>query len=413
MRWLIIIIVLLTIAYVYRSPYELYLDNNATTYPHPAVYGAIIKYSALGNASSFYAGSAKNAVENLKQLVLQKLGKPNHRCIITSGASESINLLFRGFCSWDSKSLLEWNTRNGQIWCSPWEHKTSIECVRALRGIIAHDNQYKPKRGDLVSVMTMNNETGNIFDINSVAALCKKAGAWFHTDITQYFGKITDADRFDDVDCFSISFHKLYMLPGIGALVVPPHMNLEAQICGTQNGGLRGGTESVALVGGAIETMKITFQDRQLKNENLINITQLFLEMLKKYRTVSCMKKWVGLCEQDAAALAYSGPPVIIPINIPGTGPAPNTLLISFVDNRPGSRFCNVKFREELARRNIKISIGSACNTSTSGASHILTNLRLPFLVRAGVLRFSFGDYNTVADVWEFERRCRDLLSYI
>jgi cysteine desulfurase len=405
MKWLIVIIILIFL-YYYWQPRELYFDNNATTRPHGEVYAAIAYGGTLGNASAFYAGAAKNAVETLKKMVLHKLGKPGHRCILTSGASESNNLLFRGFSLCDSKM----DSYNGRIWCSAWEHKSSLECAKEMQGLIIHDGQYNPNRGDLVSVMTMNNETGNIFDIWAIARHCKKRGAWFHTDITQYFGKITAADDFSDIDCFSLSFHKLYMLPGLGALIIPQEMQIAALISGTQNDGLRGGTESVPLVCGAIKSMEITFHNRAQKNHILRNITAKFKNLLAKYRTVSPMCDWVGLTNVEAVKKALSGPPLVIFIDIPGTASAPNTALVAFVNNVAGSRFCNMKFREELTKRDVKISIGSACNTSQKGASHVLTELRLPFLVRAGVVRFSFGDYNTMAEIDEFERRCRDLL---
>lgn len=63
-----------------------------------------------------------------------------------------------------------------------------------------------------------------------------------------------------------------------------------------------------------------------------------------------------------------------------------------------------------MTARGVYISIGSACNTGIQGPSHVLLAMGLPFIVRCGVLRFSFGDYNTLKDLREFENRCADLL---
>lgn len=411
MRYIVIAIILVLFFIYFTRERDIYFDNNATTHPHRQVYYAICG-ATCDNASSFYATAAKSCVETLKKMVLHKLGKPNSICILTSGASESNNLLFRGFASYGGgpDKIFTYSTLNGRIWCSAYEHKTSIECVRELRGVVLEPNNYvfcegvQPKRGDLVSFMTMNNETGNIFNIWDIARRCKNAGVWFHTDITQFFGKITD-ETFDDVDCFSISFHKLYMMPGLGALVIPREMQIAAQISGTQNNGLRGGTESSAMCAGGIKTMEITFQDRKAKNAHLMALCQHLKNCLEKYRVPIPMKEFVNKSDTDVGLILekYGNLPALSYITIPNTSAPINTVLVSFIN--VGPRFCNIKFRDMATQKGVKLSIGSACNTSVSGASHVLQALNIPFIVRAGVIRFSFGDYNTISEIDDMMRR--------
>ena len=195
------------------------------------------------------------------------------------------------------------------------------------------------------------------------------------------------------------------MLPGLGALVIPKSMNIQPQIAGSQNGGLRGGTESAAMCSGAIKTMEITFANRVAKNEHLRGLTYYFKQMLEKHRRPVPMSEYVGLSDYNAYKKSLAGGPSIVYINIPGTLEPINTVLVSFIDAKPGARFCNLKFRDLAHQKNIKISIGSACNTDQKGASHVLHELNLPFIVRAGVIRVSFGDCNTFAEIDEFERR--------
>lgn len=418
---IIIIILLIFMIYFSQSPRELYFDNNATTYPHTDVIAAINSAWYFGNPSSHYADHAKNIIEQLKYNILAALGKPNHRCIITSGASESINLLFRGYMNYiDNDTIFSYRAPERglcgrRILLSAFEHKTSLDCASQYGGIIVNisdiiDGSMKLCRGDLLSIMTANNESGCIFPIAKLARIAHRAGAWFHTDMAQYFGKLESPVKLKDVDCISISFHKLYG-PGIGALVIPADFPIEAQISGSQNDGLRGGTENIPLCAGAIRAMEITFNRRQEKNNYLKYLTHEFKLMLARHRQVVDITTIKKMNELEAYNyLTLSGDKKIIFLSIPNTEQSINTVLVSFINNIPGRRFCNIKFREELTRRNVKVSIGSACNTLVSGPSHVLLAMKLPFIVRCGVIRFSFGDNNTIRDILEFEQRCSDLL---
>jgi cysteine desulfurase len=79
----------------------------------------------------------------------------------------------------------------------------------------------------------------------------------------------------------------------------------------------------------------------------------------------------------------------------------PNTLLISIAKNK-GNAFCNVKFKELLRKNGIDISIGSACHTDSPKASHVLTAIHAPTVIKKGVIRISLGDYNTANEIKQF-----------
>ena len=89
------------------------------------------------------------------------------------------------------------------------------------------------------------------------------------------------------------------------------------------------------------------------------------------------------------------------PRNIDKT--SPNTILFSIVklgEYPKKERICNIKLRDKLFKKHkIIISIGSACNTTSSSPSHVLTAVKAPFLVRSGTMRVSFNDYNTLNEV--------------
>src|SRR5690606_27146215 len=96
----------------------------------------------------------------------------------------------------------------------------------------------------LVSLMHVNNETGVCNDIVELAKVARARGIPFHSDLAQSFTKIP-VRLAPYVSAASISFHKFGGPAGCGALLVAPDLDIQAQICGTQNNGLRGGTENV------------------------------------------------------------------------------------------------------------------------------------------------------------------------
>ena len=386
------LIVLVILAIWWSTTRKIDFDANATT---PLCWRSFFAISAsylrpARNPSSAYAEREAAILNRFRALVLEKLGKKKHVCIITSGASESNNLLVRGL-------------PHRKIFCTPFEHKSLLESVSAEN--IMTDRVFSSQ--DLVSIMGVNNETGDLFGPQIAAAR-----GIIHSDISQYFGKLESPEHpldLRNVDCFSISLHKLGGPIGVGVLVLPEALALELvpQISGTQNNGWRGGTENISAIEGAIEAIHSAHSNRCAKNNHLRDLVQYFKKMLGKYFVQIPQNYFDGLSEQTARAKASALPAdSMMFIRIPHTDPGINTVLVSFIYAGDASRrFCNIAFRKRCAEAGVHVSIGSACNTTRKGASHVLLALKLPFIVRCGVIRFSFGDSNTRGDIDEFERR--------
>ena len=77
-----------------------------------------------------------------------------------------------------------------------------------------------------------------------------------------------------------------------------------------------------------------------------------------------------------------------------------NTILISVYTTE--IQFCNVHLKKFLEKNNIIVSIGSACHTHAKNASHVITSLKAPPIIRRGVLRISFVDSTTIDEVHTF-----------
>ena len=117
----------------------------------------------------------------------------------------------------------------------------------------------------LVSIMTVNNETGVIQPIKEIGEIVRKhRGVYFHTDAAQAAGKIPVDVNEMNVDLMSISGHKLYGPKGIGAAYVRrrPRVRLEPILSGGgQERGLRSGTLPTALAVGLGEAARIAKQE--------------------------------------------------------------------------------------------------------------------------------------------------------
>jgi cysteine sulfinate desulfinase/cysteine desulfurase-like protein len=112
-----------------------------------------------------------------------------------------------------------------------------------------------------------------------------------------------------------------------------------------------------------------------------------------KKQTISLLADRIPTCSYLQYITRRSKLPEIEIVFISGHGNdyLPNTILLSVV-KRTKPWVCNVKIKEALAKRGIIISVGSACNTSSPRASHVLYALGADQIIRKGALRISFGD---------------------
>ncbi len=364
-----------------------YLDNAATTPVRPEVLEAMLPYlgrEAFGNPSSAhrFGRAARAGVEEAKRAIADALGgdvEPG-QVIFTSGGTEADNLAVIG-------SALAARDRGGpfRVAVSAVEHKAVLAAAHAVAhlggeeiilpvdgaGLVSEDALQRAlaRSVAVVSVMWVNNEVGTVQPVGRLAARCREAGASFHVDAVQAFGKIPVS--LGDVPCtfLTLSGHKIGAPKGIGALIVRDRHAVEAIIHGGgQQYGIRPGTENVPGIVGLGKAAELAAREQA---EFATRISALRDEL----------ERGVLAVVSDASVNAAQAPraPHVSNVSLPGTD---SEALLMHLD---------------LA--GIACSSGSACSTGAVEPSHVLTAMGVPRELGVAALRFSLGKDNTREDV--------------
>ena len=271
---------------------SIYLDCNATTPTEPEVVEKIKHYLTIdfgneGSHTHVYGSTAKKAVQEARDQIVDLVNASRNEIIFTSGATESNNIGILG--------LKDFGIENNRkhIITSSIEHKAVLEPIDELKkqgfevDIINVDqtgrinpNDIKDKFRDdtlLISIMGVNNETGIIQPIQEISKIIKDHDCYLHVDAAQYFGKDNETLKDKRIDLISISGHKIFAPKGIGALITrlrnfnkPPLKPLF--FGGGQEARLRPGTLPVHLIVGlgmAAKLAKKELKKRQTKNKKI------------------------------------------------------------------------------------------------------------------------------------------------
>jgi cysteine desulfurase len=238
---------------------RVYLDHNATTPVDSELKAELLNYvEAWGNPSSIHWNGRhpKNLIRDARSALATGLGVSPLEIVFTSGGSESNSSVFR--------SMFEYYARKN---LKPFFVASSVEHPSVMRSLehfaqLGARVEFIPvsKRGELdlnrylellqqkpnlVSIMFANNETGVINDIQTLCKMAHDAGALFHTDAVQAYGKLEFSLQQLNVDYASISAHKFYALKGAGVLFIKKNSPFIASVFGGgQERHRRGGTEN-------------------------------------------------------------------------------------------------------------------------------------------------------------------------
>jgi cysteine desulfurase len=245
---------------------RIYLDNAATTRTDPEVVKAMMPYftETYAVASSQFSHTpgiqAREGLDNVREIIADKLNASPEEIVFTSGGTEANNLALKG-------SALAYRDRKDHLVCSKVEHNSVLHTCQWMEqeghklttidvdeeGFIDLD-QLRDSITDqtfLVSIQHGNQEVGTLQAIGEVGKMCREKGVLFHTDAAQSFTQLDlDVNRIQ-ADLVTLSSHKIHGPKGVGALYVRKGTKLKKITHGGYSEfDLRPGTENVAGVVG-------------------------------------------------------------------------------------------------------------------------------------------------------------------
>lgn len=354
----------------------IYLDDNGSNPIDPIVRDAVI--DALNdppaNASSIHVNgtAARYRIETARESIAELVDAMASEVVFTAGATEANNLIIRGFPY----------RRRLTVITSATEHSSVSNPLRTLADEGRIELRVAPVNRDgvvdldalssmlddtvaLVSIAAANSETGVLNPLGQIAEHTHAVGAVFHTDATQFVGRLPLSMRDLGIDALSLSGHKMCGPQGVGALVL--NRRLRRQLApivsgGGHEDGLRSGSSNVAgLVGlGAAARLAadpdVADQMRNLRDRLAADL-------------IAC-----GGAVNGAAAERL-----------------PNTLNIRF----PGAFGDVILARTPL----IAASVGSACNAGAIEPSPTLLAMGLDRIAAQESIRLSITRFTTEADI--------------
>lgn len=277
------------------KPPAIYLDAHASTPLAPEALTALVGQLAKpGNPHAPHGAGAQAlaAIEAARHDVAELVGAAASEIVFTSGATEANNLAILGL----ARAAGRCSPRR-TIVTSAIEHPSVLEAAGAL---VAEGYRHRIvsvggdgrldlasladllAEGDvlLLSVMAASNVTGVVQPIREAAALARRAGALIHTDAAQAGARLP-LDVLDlDVDALSLSAHKMYGPPGVGALYLSAASPVRPEpltFGGGQEGGLRSGTAPTALIAAFGASARIAADRRDADDCRLRALVARFL----------------------------------------------------------------------------------------------------------------------------------------
>ncbi|WP_185855415.1 cysteine desulfurase family protein [Blattabacterium cuenoti] len=376
---------------------RVYLDNAATTPVKNEVLKAMIdtlKYS-FGNPSSIqhsYGRESRSIIEESRISIANNIHASPSEILFTSGGTEGNNLVLRSSIS---------DLKIKHIITSKLEHISVLRTVTYLSsnniGISVHFINFNEKgvhdidhleyllkkyssKKTLVSLMYANNEIGNILEIDKVIPICKKYGAYFHSDAVQFIGNFPVNMKKMLFDFLTASAHKFYGPKGIGFVFIRKNILNKIKYFitgGQQEYGIRSGTENTYGIVGISEALKLSYK------ESFNHIDKM--KKLKSYCILELKKIIPNVIFNGLSYNLYKSIPTILNFLYP----------IDKIDNL-------LYFRLDLM--GISVSKGSSCDNSgdnsNKGISHVIKSITSEnFLKKMMPIRISFGFFNKMKDV--------------
>tara|TARA_B110000967_G_scaffold41620_1_gene41523 strand:- start:399 stop:1532 length:1134 start_codon:yes stop_codon:yes gene_type:complete len=374
----------------------IYLDNAATTKIDKEVLELmhVSMQENFGNPSSTHqiGRKAKSAVETARKNIAKHFNISASEIVFTAGGTEADNLIL-------NNAVLNLGVQ--RIVTSKIEHhavlhtceylKTRYNIILDFVNVDAFGNIDIVHLEDLlsdsvdktlVSLMQINNEIGNILEVDEICDLCKKHDALFHSDTVQVIGHYPLDLKKNPIDFIVASAHKFHGPKGVGFAYFKKGFGILPMLHGgDQERGARSSTENVHSILGMEKALSIAMTNLD-KDVNYIECLKIyFISALKDIsEDIEFNGHSLNLCKSSYTILN-----VRFPIQ--------NDLFI---------------FSLDLA--GISVSGGSACQSGSSKGSHVLAEILKDDELDKTSVRFSFSKFTTKEELDITLQKIKELL---
>ena len=365
----------------------IYFDNAATSPLRKEVIESINKVlvETYGNPSSnhSFGRKAKTLIENSRKIISSILNVSPQEIIFTSGGTESDNMLIRSAVEdLNIKTIISTKIEHHAILHAlEYLEKKKVSIVylpvdkngefqyQDLEKALSCDSSKK-----LVSLMHVNNEIGNMIDLEYVSKMCQSSEVLLHTDAVQSIGHYKIDLTKTRVDFLSAAAHKFHGPKGIGFSFIRKNSGLNPFILGgSQERGLRAGTESVHNIVGMSKALELAYEKIEEESKYIRNLKKYAISKINEFIPNSHFN---GNCDKNEKS-AYN----LINVNLP-ISPEKKDLL---------------DFQLDL--KGIACSKGSACQSGSTKGSHVLDIVVPDELKNRPSLRFSFSSFNSKEEI--------------
>lgn len=363
---------------------KVYLDNAATTQVRREVVEEMQRAleDTYGNPSSTHSfgRTAKSQVESARKTIAKHLNATASEIIFTSGGTEADNMILRcAVRDLGVKTLITSKIEHHAVLhtCEELENEYGISLwfvdldadgnpdLNHLESLLNKDDSKK-----LVSLMHVNNEVGNLLDLDAVCRLCQENEALFHSDTVQSVGHFEWDLQETSIDFLTAAAHKFHGPKGVGFAFIRKNSGLKPLIVGgSQERGFRAGTEPFHNIVGLEVAFTTAYEKLATEKEYVLGLKTYFIEKLQE---AIPEVQFNGL-SNDFEKSTYTLVNVRLPFDVQ------KSLMLLF----------------HLDLKGIACSKGSACQSGSDKGSHVLTALLPEEELKKPSIRFSFSHFNT------------------
>lgn len=363
---------------------KVYLDNAATTQIDPEVIEVMLPIikEDFGNPSSIHSfgRESRSLVEKARKNVARHLNCNPGEIFFTSGGTEADNMAIR--CGMMDLGI------NHAI-TSKIEHHAVGHTLEDLssKGLIKLSYVNLDEKGNIdfnhleellktnqrsfVSLMHANNEIGNLIPIKTVAEICEKYNAIFHSDTVQTMAHYSFDLKAVNIHFITGAAHKFHGPKGNGFLYINENIKVKPLIFGGgQERNMRAGTENVYGIVGLSKAMDVSYSDLENHRKHIESL---------KLRMISGLKDAIPGVEFNGESANIE-----------------NSLYTVLNVLFPQTDIGEMLFYN-LDIMGVASSGGSACSSGSNLGSHVLRNIGSD--MSRPSLRFSFSRFNTIEEI--------------